>query len=1193
MRVTRLEVFGFKSFVERFVLNFDKNLLGIVGPNGCGKSNIVDALRWVLGETHARQLRGNTLDDLIFNGCESRKPLGMAEVSLTIRPDEGWAQRTTQNLSAGVIVESDSVADQSIDPPGNGSNTSAFAASDVEQAIEQVLPSSLFDIPGIFETAEIQLTRRLYRSGESEYFINRVPCRLRDMLDIYRLIGLGSRGLSIVQQGQIGEFISKKPIERRELLEEAAGISGFRNRIEAAQRKLERTSANMARLGDIIIEVEKQTRILKRQASQARARNELKASLVEAELGLFKVRSAKILRRKKEQETVHCELADKVSVEENALLVVEAKQEELRLWLTERDTEITALRLRRDELFQTMSREREKVQEWQIELTRVEGRERSLAAELRRLAQRQEQHGTEIRELSGQIESKKSLAGRLSKEKENAEQALEAIQKQEQLCAFNQEAAEGSSDYALRAREIKQLSEDVEGLPVISSAVEEAQRGVAALRVDLQGRKDGIYGKRLALARLEAEIRSLEGQLSALAEHIAANTGPLAEESKQALSVLSESPGRVLASAISVPEYLQKAVVAVLGERGNYLVSNKALDLARHYAGRASYGTGKNAADGVRIGVIEQDPGRAFPERGVLSEELEAAPCARRLVELLGIDQGYEASLEVLLGGVLYVDELAQAVELNSRNRQAGRPLRMMVTRSGEVVTPWGWYTTAGEGIGYSVRRRIEELARDAELANAEIVSLEGGVAELETKLFVEERVLTERSSTKETLISQQKRLAVLLREQQEEERRRREHVLEQERSMRQSAMAKERGAQGDIQRLGADLARLRGTVEYEEGRVSSLRAEIERLGEEAGRLAAEQQKIESEKERLSAALVAITMQNSSGARKEVEQEFAAIDSGIKEHEKKRTELNEELGQVSRRTGELRKNVSALHEERNSAQLILEKAELELGMLHEDLLRQGAEVALPDEGEVAALIVECTGDLESRISGLQDDVFRLRRRLEREGEVDPTSIQRYEEEHLRLEQMKMQHVDLQAASKTLDKTIRQLKEISRARFMATYQDVSKKFAELVPRLFGGGAGHMELVNPEDPLGSGVEITVRPPGKRISSMDLLSGGEKALVAASVIIAMFLHRPSPICVLDEVDAPLDDANLDRFTSLIQEIADKTQFLIITHNKATMAAVDRLIGITMEERGVSKALSITFAEAEEQIEQWAANA
>jgi chromosome segregation protein len=517
----------------------------------------------------------------------------------------------------------------------------------------------------------------------------------------------------------------------------------------------------------------------------------------------------------------------------------------------------------------------------------------------------------------------------------------------------------------------------------------------------------------------------------------------------------------------------------------------------------------------------------------------------------------------------------------------------MIVTQNGEVVTPWGWYTTAGEGIGYSVRRRIEELARDAQLANTEIVSLEGGAAELETKLFAEERVFMDRSSAKETLISQQKRLAVLLREQQEEERRRRQYVLEQERRMREAAMARERGAQGEIQRLGAELARLRGTVEYEEGRVDSLRAEIERLGEEAARLAAEQRNIESEKERLSAGLLAITMQNSSGAREELQQEFASIDAAIKEHDKKRTELNEELGQVSRGTGELRKSVSALQEERNSAQLGLEKAELELGMLREDLLRQGAEAAFPEKSEVEALMQECSGDLESRISVLQEEVFRLRRRLEREGEVDPTSIQRYEEEHARLEQMKTQHVDLDAASKTLDKTIRQLKEISRARFMATYQDVSKKFAELVPRLFGGGAGHMDLVNPEDPLGSGVEITVRPPGKRISSMDLLSGGEKALVAASVLIAMFLHRPSPICVLDEVDAPLDDANLDRFTSLIQEIADKTQFLIITHNKATMAAVDRLIGITMEERGVSKALSVTFAEAEEQIEQWAANA
>ncbi|MCL4119888.1 UNVERIFIED_CONTAM: hypothetical protein GTU68_059526 [Idotea baltica] len=260
-------------------------------------------------------------------------------------------------------------------------------------------------------------------------------------------------------------------------------------------------------------------------------------------------------------------------------------------------------------------------------------------------------------------------------------------------------------------------------------------------------------------------------------------------------------------------------------------------------------------------------------------------------------------------------------------------------------------------------------------------------------------------------------------------------------------------------------------------------------------------------------------------------------------------------------------------------------------MLHEEI-----ETAYGIESveKVNALLSELAEIEESilEIDGLRESALKLRKRLEREGEVDPESIARHEEESQRLDLLREQSADLQQAVSVLDKTIKRLKELSRERFLETYNDVSRRFGELVPRLFGGGAGHMELINPEDPLTSGVEICVKPPGKKLSNMELLSGGEKALVATAVLVAMFLHRPSPICVLDEVDAPLDEANLERFISLVAEISDQTQFLIITHNKATMSAMGRLVGITMQERGVSTALTVTLDEAEEELDRWVAN-
>jgi len=333
------------------------------------------------------------------------------------------------------------------------------------------------------------------------------------------------------------------------------------------------------------------------------------------------------------------------------------------------------------------------------------------------------------------------------------------------------------------------------------------------------------------------------------------------------------------------------------------------------------------------------------------------------------------------------------------------------------------------------------------------------------------------------------------------------------------------------------------------------------------------------------------------GAKEETEEAeagFLRVEGQIKELEKQRGALNLEVARAAQTISEIRKTLNNLNDQGRNAQLAMEKSHLELSMLKDDIIRYYAEgCEIPNQDGVSAVLEKCNNELEPYIELLQGEAGKLRKRLEREGEVDPESVELFESEQQRLEEMKAQHADLLTATKTLERTIRQLKEISRTRFLHTFKDVRTKFSELIPRLFGGGSGTLELIDPEDPLTSGVEIIVRPPGKRISSMELLSGGEKALVATAVLIAMFLHRPSPICVLDEVDAPLDDVNLERFIAVIKEIACKTQFLIITHNKATMSAVGRLVGITMQESGVSMALTVSLEEAEKEIERWAVNA
>jgi chromosome segregation protein len=379
-----------------------------------------------------------------------------------------------------------------------------------------------------------------------------------------------------------------------------------------------------------------------------------------------------------------------------------------------------------------------------------------------------------------------------------------------------------------------------------------------------------------------------------------------------------------------------------------------------------------------------------------------------------------------------------------------------------------------------------------------------------------------------------------------------------------------------------------------EERRISALEKERAEVSAREEQITASLQTLEGDKAGICGQLEAAETDSSGEGARQAQEDFRAVEHGIKEIEEQRGKVQKLLAQASQEVSELRSSIHKLGEQRNRRQLALERYELELGMLHEEFLRVcGEESVPPSDEEINNYVGALNRSLEEEIGSFQGEVHKLRTRLEREGEVDPTSIERYEEESARLESMRTQYADLEAAAKTLDRTIRQLKEISRNRFLATFEDVKQRFSELIPRLFGGGAGHLQLIDPGDPLASGVEIVVRPPGKRVSSMELLSGGEKALVATAVLIAMFLHRPSPVCVLDEVDAPLDEVNLERFLGLIKEISDKTQFLIITHNKSTMLAVGRLIGITMQESGVSTALSVTLAEAEREVERWAANA
>lgn len=1142
MRVTRLEIFGFKSFVDRFVLNFDKSILGIVGPNGCGKSNIVDALRWALGETHAKQLRGGVLEDLIFNGSQTRRPLGMAEVSITVRPDDGWAPAT---LARAKEIY------QSVSQPGGAAEAveeQPAALEEMPQAVETA--STLLDIPGLFDAAEIQLTRRLYRSGESEYFINRIPCRLRDMVEFYHLIGLGSRGLSIVQQGQISDIILRKPLERRELLEEAAGIGGFRMRIEAAQRKLDRSKENLARLGDIMTEVEKQVRSLSRQAKRARERGALKEQLTKHELELFAARTILLADQKKQFELGTGSESGRLEILQRDLVIVRANEESARGEIETIDLQLSNARRKKEELMQTLAGQKSRENDFKLELARVEGKRKVARSAKERAGQRCGIIGQDIERRRMELVKHQEIEASCAEKRLAAEVRVKML-------ASDPERASGlrAEEQGALEQEVTDLKGRLELMPSLTAELESQLSRAKALQTSIQREKDLSHEKKVKAAAVESEVRSLKAQLSSLAEQVRRKAGSTTEE---------QGVEKVLLAVIKAPENLQKALAAVLGEKASYLISDDSEQLASHFLERK-----RGAKVTGQFGVISRTP-REGREQGEIRT-------GRRLIDSLEIEEGYRQSVEALLGRVCLVSDLQDGF-----GTIAASPQSIAVTEDGEVIASWGWYATEGEGVGFAFTRLIEEREKDAEQLRSELEEIESHLQELQSEHAETQDRVREKSAERDQLHLAQKRLSIALQQLQEIERQRRKVMMEDERV-----------AQEELRVITRDHASAERSVIFEENRIKELEQELEELGREEQRASQEENTLSNEEELLKMRLTELMQETSGCSHAQLEDSIRAIDQEIRGIETGRGKVKVRMGELLQDQEELRREIEKLQESLNQQKLSVERLSIEREMhLEEMRKRYGESISFPSDHEVSMVRERAANDLSPYSAKLEKDVHALYQRLEREGEVDPESIPQYEQEKKRLEEMKSQSADLELAASTLDRTIKHLQDISRERFLDTFRDVREKFGNLVPRLFGGGAGHLELVNPDDPLGSGVEISLRPPGKKIRSMELLSGGEKALAAAAMLVAMFLHRPSPICVLDEVDAPLDDANIDRFLALIREISTTTQFLVITHNKQTMASADRLVGITMQESGVSKALSVSLDEAANELERRAVN-
>ncbi len=1164
---------GFKSFVEKTVIEIGEGLTAVVGPNGCGKSNVCDAVRWVLGEQAPRNMRSKKMEDVIFNGSAERKQLGMAEVSISVADLRG-------------VVTSPAFKD--------------------------------FD--------EVAVTRRLYRSGESEYLINRNPCRLKDIVDLFLDTGVSLDTFSIVEQGKIESLVNARPLDRRLLIEEAAGIMKYKSRRNEALRKLDLAQANLLRVADVMREKEARLRSLRRQARKATFHKEYRTEVAELSASLLMLDYLRLVDALAPVEKAH----ERVKEEEQAVAAqissLEAEREKGRILLAERSEALAEARRRAVEVEGALQRLENQVEMFGSRLVELDAEEGRRADEIRTLDAETAALERERTALSSTLETLAAQAD-LARRGHDAG-AAELAAAREEVRALGSAlgevrragAKEGERLSAARQRVVS-IESRLEGLAESAEKMAgdagglEGQLEAAEARVrDARGRVESLVAAegqaRGALERAGSECAEASGALRRHEKSVAETKESLMEV-RSALSALegilaSGATGaadpeafracgaRVLASLsdlIRVDAKLEKAIEAALGEALLGVVVQTPGDAVEAIRALVASGTGRGVALPMETSVR---PATVAPMGGgVLGAAADFVRC----------DADYRHLMASLLENVVVTEDVdaAQAAWCN------GPQGVCCVTLEGEIIRANG----AAEGglarnEGFLERsRRREEMRREVERLEAQLLELTSTSRRLgdELERAERERHRAVQANQRAEVMRVEAEGALRLAEDKREELKRRLAAL---------ASARRR-THGERMRLVDEERAARDESLRAEEAVRELSSRTEQMEEKAR--AAGRRHSEAEA-RLTDRKVALTDLNGrvAGGRAEAERLADGISRSAARRmrrEREQRESGEKRGRFQETLAQSKEEIAALRDAkagaaaegaaRHGALVEAQSRDEELG----DLIREarGRASALQNDARAAAerrttLRVRREAMLESaeaeyrirleetagsrreelpRYQEMRNRLEMLNQRLSRMGEVNPLAAQEYDEINQEYAFLREQQQDLENSIADLHTTVGKLNRTTKARFLAALNEVGNAFADIFGRLFEGGEARMYLLDPDDPLESGVDIEVRPPGKRPSNIMLLSAGEKALTALSLLFAVFSVRPSPFCILDEVDATLDDANVARFREVIAELEGRSQFIIITHNKKTMSYANQLYGVTQREKGVSEIVSV----------------
>ena len=1175
MYLSKLEIQGFKSFAQRVSLSFDSGISAIVGPNGCGKTNIVDAIRWVLGEQRYSALRSDKMEDVIFNGTKGRKPLGMAEASLVIENTKG------------------------------------------------ILPS---------EYSQVTVGRRVYRSGESEYLLNKVPCRLKDILDLFMDTGMGSDAYSVIELKMVEVILSDKTDERRRLFEEAAGVTKYKHRRKAAYRKLESVQADLVRVNDIVVEVQKAVSSLERQARKAEQYNtvrtrlrDLEIDLMEREFAHLHARLAPLEARFAELSVDQSRLSTDLSAEEGQLEALRTQMLEVDKRLAEAQRDVTLQRERTHQVEQRSLISAERMRALQENLVRLGSEQEELMGTRARLENSQAELGDRSAGLRGR--EQETLAALEAREEDLRAFAAVLEGKKRDLQSYNektialvqqiavvtaeqdkrkaqaenlkgraQHAADENSEYQ---EEIVRLEKAIAELSAEDRARRRAFAEAEMRSYDAEARRSALKEKIDTLTRQEVEIRGSIDRQRAKVDFL---RGLI--ESREGLSegvrFLTTSDGwkpvrkLTVADAVSAEERFRPAVEAALGDAANLLVVDEESDAERGMSllrqeekGKATF-VALNRVPRLRSKI------RLPKHEGVLGWA----------IDFVSYEPAYEGLFRYLLDRVLVVDSARVAAEV-TRGIAGVR----CVTLAGEIVSgvgiARGGSARRGEGGTIGKQRQLEELAGaiahgeesrralseergalQAEYAAIDVKSLADAVKEIEKEMnAVEMRIAQlafEKKRAEDSVARNAEAIAELTAEAEE-------------------LRGIVRGAEPDLVRLAAEKSEVErtvgaGTLEMtgleEEWDQRSARVNQDRIALLTVRN--DLQNVQADIERTVASLMeagAMLQRNEreqrlaaeeiDGARASMEanaEEILQLRSGLEELDRVRASVEEEASRVREEIHQRELHIKDHRRTHDDALRLAHDTELKVQDLRAKAEHLRARAL--EEFEFTLELKRYPEDEFVDFAALRDEIQALREKTKALGNINFAAYEEYTEEKKRFEFLTTQRKDLLEAEKTLLATIEEINATAQRKFLDTFALIRTNFIETFKSLFDpGDECDLRLEEGVDPLEAGIDIVAKPRGKRPTSIDLLSGGEKTLTAIALLFAIYLVKPSPFCILDEVDAPLDDANIDRFTRILSKFSDNTQFIVVTHNKRTMEAANALYGITMEEEGVSKIVTVRF--------------